>query len=298
LRQLEGGLAALYEGWRGRLLQALAHLEAEIDFADEDLPAEVAARARIGLVALEREIAAHLDDRRGELLRDGLSVAILGAPNVGKSSLLNALIRREAAIVSSIAGTTRDIVEARLDLDGYPVLLADTAGLREIAAEGDPIEREGVKRALTRSEQADLKLLVYDARASPDAPLAALADKDSLYVANKADLLADAKSATFDPQHLVVSAKSGEGMDTLRRRLAEEAALRMNTTEAPALTRARHRVALQDCRASLLRAIAGSKAELVAEDVRLAARALGRITGRIDVEDLLDVIFRDFCIGK
>lgn len=298
LRQLEGGLATVYEAWRARLIRALAHLEAEIDFADEDLPRNIGEAALADLERLRGEIVAHLGDRRrGEVLREGLSVAILGAPNVGKSSLLNALTRRETAIVSSIAGTTRDIVEARLDLGGYPILLADTAGLREVAEGGDPIEREGVRRALARAEQADLRLLVFPAGAAPDPATAALVGPDAILVANKVDLAGEG-GLPVPPGALAVSATSGFGLDTLRQRLLAEAEARMNAGGSPAITRARHRSALKECAAHLERAGVASSPELVAEDVRLAARALGRITGRVDVEDLLDVIFREFCIGK
>ncbi len=296
LRQMEGGLAALYENWRTRLVRVLAHLEAEIDFADEDLPRSIgdAALTEIGL--LRREIAAHLDDRRrGEVLREGLSVAILGAPNVGKSSLINALTRRETAIVSAIAGTTRDIVEARLDLGGYPILLADTAGLREVIADGDPIEREGVRRALARAEQADLRLLVFAAGEGIDSAIAGLGGPNAILVANKADLAPD---APLPDGALSVSATAGVGLDALRQRLCAEAEARMSAEGSPAITRARHRSALTECVADLARADTAPTAELRAEDVRLAARALGRITGRVGVEDLLDVIFHEFCIGK
>ena len=296
LRQMEGGLAALYENWRTRLVRVLAHLEAEIDFADEDLPRSIgdAALAEVGL--LRREIAAHLDDRRrGEVLREGLSVAILGAPNVGKSSLINALTRRETAIVSAIAGTTRDIVEARLDLGGYPILLADTAGLREVVEDGDPIEREGVRRALARAEQADLRLLVFAAGEGIDSATADLVGPNAILVANKADLAPD---EPLPDGALRVSATAGFGLDALRQRLYAEAEVRMNAEGSPAITRARHRSALTECIADLTRADTAPTAELRAEDVRLAARALGKITGRVGVEDLLDVIFHEFCIGK
>ena len=298
LRQLEGGLAALYEDWRARLVRALAHLEAEIDFGDEDLPRNIGDAALADLRRMRGEIAAHIDDRRrGEVLREGLSVAILGAPNVGKSSLMNALTRREMAIVSSIAGTTRDIVEARLDLSGFPVLLADTAGLREVAEGGDPIEREGVRRALARAEQADLRVLVFTAGAAPDPATAALLSPDAVLVANKADLAGES-AVPLPPGAIAVSALTGFGLDALRRRLLAEAEARMNAEASPAITRARHRSALTECAANLERAQGAASPELIAEDVRLAARALGRITGRVDVEDLLDVIFREFCIGK
>ena len=298
LRQMEGGLATVYENWRQRLIRALAHLEAEIDFADEDLPEGVSQGAMSDLAALRSEIARHLDDgRRGEVLREGFSVAILGAPNVGKSSLMNALTRRETAIVSSIAGTTRDIVEARLDLGGYPILLADTAGLRDVdeAAGGDPIEREGIRRALARAENADLRLLVFDARAGLDTATGALAGVNSVLIANKIDL---AVTAEIPPGALAVSASRGDGIAALQHKIQVEAEDRMSVGAHPAITRARHRSALQECTAALDRALYASAAELRTEDVRLAARAVGRITGRIDVEDLLDVIFREFCIGK
>lgn len=298
LRQMEGGLAALYEGWRGRLVRALAHLEAEIDFADEDLPRSIGDAALAELRRLGAEIATHLDDRRrGEVLREGLSVAILGAPNVGKSSLMNALTRRETAIVSSIAGTTRDIVEARLDLGGYPILLADTAGLRELADGTDPIEREGVRRALARAEQADLRLLVFPAGTEPDPATAGLVGPDAILVESKADLIAQA-GVPVTAGAITVSSVTGFGLDALRHRLLAEAEARMNAEGSASITRARHRSALTACVASLERAQGAASLELVAEDVRLAARALGRITGRVDVEDLLDVIFREFCIGK
>ena len=297
LRQMEGGLAVLYEDWRAQLIRALAHLEAEIDFADEDLPRNITVAAMTQLEQLRREIAVHLDDRRrGEVLREGLSVAILGAPNVGKSSLMNALTRRETAIVSSIAGTTRDIVEARLDLGGYPILLADTAGLRDVADSGDPIEREGVRRALARAEQADLRLLLFPAGAEPDAATAALAGPDSILIRSKADLLQAPSSPPAGG--LAVSATTGAGLDALRTRLLAEAEARMEAGASPAITRARHRAALTECVESLKRAQDADSLDLIAEDVRLAARALGRITGRVDVEELLDVIFREFCIGK
>ena len=299
LRQMEGGLASLYDDWRTRLVRALAHLEADIDFADEDLPLDISREALAVLGGLRDDILRHLDDRRrGQVLREGLSVAILGAPNVGKSSLLNALTRRETAIVSSIAGTTRDIVEARLDLGGYPILLADTAGLREVAEGGDPIEREGVRRALERAEHADLRLLVFDARAAPDAATASLIGPDAVLVANKADLAASVEMCAVPPESVIVSAATGLGLDVLRARLLAEAEARMDTISSPMITRVRHRSALLECAECLGRAREATSPELIAEDVRLAVRALGRITGRVEVDDLLELIFREFCIGK
>jgi len=298
LRQMDGALGTLYEGWRRALVVSLARLEAEIDFPDEeDVPGESVAAIGPVLRATGGEIAAHLaDDRRGERLREGIEIAILGPPNAGKSSLINVLSQREAAIVSAQAGTTRDVVELHLDLGGYPVVLADTAGLRDAL---DPVEAEGVRRARVRAESADLRLVVIEAGDSLTAETAALLSADAILVVNKIDLAAplsvDAGAAAVYP----VSAMTGEGLPALIDGLTAAVRTRLEAAgAAPAITRARHRAALEDCRAAIDRALAGIAPELVAEDVRLAARSLGRITGRVDVEDVLDVVFREFCIGK
>ena len=303
LRQLSGELHGLYDDWRGRLLRALAHIEAAIDFPDEGLPDSISEQVSGTVSGLVDQIAGHLaDNRRGERLRDGLSVAILGPPNAGKSSLLNALARREAAITAATAGTTRDVIEVHLDLGGYPAIVADTAGLREA---GDAIEAEGVRRAQARAAEADLKLLVLDAtrpeEASPS--IRALVDADTLVVANKIDLAPKDSDAAWadalgETPALRLSVKKGTGLDALLARLTQELAHRFDAGSAPLITRARHRAALEECLAALRRYDAAALPELAAEDLRLAARALGRITGRVDVEDLLDIIFRDFCIGK
>ncbi len=299
LRQMEGALGKLYEGWRERLTRSLAHIEADIDFPDEDLPSGVSDAARPVLNTLAAEIDAHLDDKgRGERLREGLHIAIVGAPNAGKSSLLNALARREAAIVSARAGTTRDVIEVHLDLGGYPVVLADTAGLREAAA--DEVEEEGIRRALDRAACADVKVAVFDATALPvlDTATVALVDANTVVVLNKTDVASADTPAVGGHAATPVSARTGAGLADLERRLTAFTADRLAGSGTPALTRARHRAALEECRDALRRALSAPLPELMAEDVRLASRALGRITGRVDVEDLLDVIFRDFCIGK
>jgi tRNA modification GTPase len=296
LAQLGGALGALYEGWREALLRALAHLEAAIDFPEEDLPTGLEEEVAGVAARLAREIGAHLADRRrGERLRDGVSIAILGPPNAGKSSLLNVLARRDAAITSAVAGTTRDVIEVHLDLGGYPVILADTAGLRETA---DPVEAEGVRRARARGEAADLKLLVFAAdEPASAASLAAWQDADAILVATKVDLVPGEGRASLPAAALPVSAVTGEGLDALLARLEGEVADRL-AGEGAALTRTRHRKALEEALAALELAGRASAAELLAEDLRLATRALGRITGRVDVEDVLDLIFREFCIGK
>ncbi len=309
-RQYEGVLGALYETWRERLMRVLAHLEASIDFADDDVPPDLDARQTQEIEALAVEMAAHLNDRhRGERLRDGISVAILGPPNAGKSSILNVLARRDAAIVSATAGTTRDVIDVHLDLGGYPVTLADTAGLRESA---DALENEGMRRALARAAQADMKLLVFDGAAWPgmDPATRALADAATLAVVNKSDLIeramrekgADgnggAAGAINGVAPLFVSATTGEGIPALLEGLTRLVDGRCGWTDAPVLTTARHREAVETCVNHLNRAAVARQTELQAEDVRMAARSLGRITGRVDVEDVLDIIFRDFCIGK
>ncbi|HEX6977716.1 MAG TPA: tRNA uridine-5-carboxymethylaminomethyl(34) synthesis GTPase MnmE [Alphaproteobacteria bacterium] len=309
-RQLDGALGRLTESWRARLLRALAHAEAEIDFPDEDLPGGLISALVPDLERLAGEIRVHLaDDRRGERLREGFSIAILGPPNAGKSSLLNALARREAAIVSAHAGTTRDVIEVQLDLGGYPVIVADTAGIRalsESAADAHAaIEREGIRRALARAEAADLRIVVLDATAGePDESLVRLIDAESVVVLNKIDIAPHAEPIV--PGHMWrVSVRTGEGLDALVAALTDIVARRlaMEDGAAPVITRARHRAALEACAESLDRALAAVQGhagapELFAEDLRLAARALGRITGRVGVEDVLDVVFREFCIGK
>ena len=299
LGQLGGDLGRLYENWREKLLGALAHQEATIDFSDEDLPEEIDSKVRLEVAALDCRIADHLDDgRRGERLRAGVRVVIVGAPNVGKSSLLNLLARRDAAIVSATAGTTRDVIEVHMDLGGYPVTVADTAGLRDGSGE---VEREGVRRARQRAGDADLKLAVFDATAWPDVDgeTRRLVDADTVVAINKADLATPAPPLEVEGRTAyAVSVLTGDGVDALVTVLEREVAERCSVAASPQLTRARHRQALEDCRAGLGRFLAAPSAELAAEDLRLAARALGRITGRVGVEDMLDIIFRDFCIGK
>jgi tRNA modification GTPase len=297
LRQMEGGLAQLIDGWTRRLARIMAHLEATIDFPDEDLPGDLLDPLENDVVRLAAEIRTGLDDgRRGEILRDGVSVAIIGPPNSGKSSLLNALVGRDAAIVSAIAGTTRDVIEVRLDLGGYPVILADTAGLHESA---DVIEAEGIRRARMRAEAADVKVLVLDASAPESLEeFAGEHDQRTLLVWNKSDLV---NGSTVPAGALGLSVKTGEGMDLLLSALSGKVFEILSGPPA-IVTRLRHRTALRECLEALERMFhvkhRADQPELVAEELRLALRALGRITGRVDVEDLLDIVFREFCIGK
>ena len=283
LRQLEGALGDLYRDWSDRLRSALARQEALIDFPDEDLPPEVEADLLASVHSLRGEIGAHLDDRRrGEKIREGLCFAITGAPNVGKSSLINALAQRDVAIVSATPGTTRDAIETRIVLGGVPITLVDTAGLRDTT---DPIEAEGVRRARSRAASADLVLTVIEAGSPFDA--------GGLVVANKSDLYPEQR-----PDVLPVSALTGAGLPELLARLAAEAIALTQSSGPPPLTRARHRTALSAAARWLADAEDAIEPELRGEAMRLALRAIGTITGQVGVEDILDSIFRQFCIGK
>ncbi len=308
-RQLKGLIGDRAEAWRQQIIEALALVEARIDFADEaDVPEDLVNPALHAARRLRAEVAAALaGSGRGERLRDGLVVAIAGPPNAGKSTLLNRLARREAAIVSPHAGTTRDVIEVHLDLDGYPVTLLDTAGIRDSA---DPVEQEGVRRARERAAAADLVLWVIDAsavggdRGEIDKNIA---ESDIWEINNKLDLVVDKlcirseSRSDNDPVTFAISAADGTGMDALVAVLATYARDYFSATESAIVTRARHRRALEETVSALDRALSEGESgqeELIAEDLRAAATALGRLTGRVDVEDILDVIFRDFCIGK
>lgn len=316
-RQLKGLIGDRAEAWRQRLIEALALVEARIDFSDEaDVPDDlITPAAKIARVLRDEIVAALADGGRGERLRDGLVVAIAGPPNAGKSTLLNRLTRREAAIVSPFAGTTRDVIEVHFDLDGFPVTILDTAGIREVA---EPVEQEGVRRARARAAEADLVLWVTDVsadgRASARSPQLS-SDAPQWLVKNKIDLLEESarhRSIADRPRHpkrdelefvFSISAERGEGLDALFGALAEFAKDSFAPGEAAVITRARHRRALEEAAAALDRAVVESAAEtpreeLIAEELRHASWALGRLTGRVDVEDVLDKIFRDFCIGK
>lgn len=299
LRQAEGGLARLIESWAARLTRLLARQEAFIEFEEEDLPPDLDAAVAAEAAALRAEIAASLEaGHRAERLREGLLVAILGAPNAGKSSLLNALVGREAAIVSTRAGTTRDVVEARLDLGGVPVTLADTAGLRD--GTEDEIEAEGIRRARHRGEMADLVLAVFAADQAPDAATLALLRPGGivLAVASKIDLVPTPPPALGGLPAIGVSVRNGDGLAALRERLVEAATARAGLTEEAGLTRPRHRAALQEVVVWLHALGAAALPELRAEALRAALRALGRLTGQVGVEAVLDLVFGEFCIGK
>ncbi|MGV1014356.1 MAG: tRNA uridine-5-carboxymethylaminomethyl(34) synthesis GTPase MnmE [Methyloceanibacter sp.] len=315
LAQAEGSLRALYEGWRAELIKAQALIEAGLDFADEgDVVADVQVKAEAIVRDLLAAISKHLSDKRGERLRDGFRVVIAGPPNAGKSSLLNALARRDVAIVSEEAGTTRDAIEVHLDLGGIPVLLIDTAGLREAAG---AVEAEGVARARAHAEAADLVLWLVDATAPQWTPppgflvsgsgrvsdaipsqIGAIPSQiNAISVLNKRDL---APEMTPPESVAAISAKTGEGLDVLLKSLEQRAiSATASDAGAPLLTRTRHRTELDAAHSALARFADKSLIpELKAEELRVAARHLGRLTGHIDVEDVLGAIFAEFCIGK
>ena len=295
IAQAEGGARAVYEAWREELVKAQALTEAGLDFADEaDVAAAAAVQADVIVAKLLGAILKRLAERRGERLRDGFRVVIAGPPNAGKSSLLNALAKRDVAIVSEEAGTTRDVIEVHLDLGGLPVIVTDTAGIRE--AEG-AIEAEGVRRTLARIEDADLVLWMVDATAPQWEPKSAqiLANAAHIRVLNKVDLVKSLHIA----DGVALSAKTGEGVAELVEILSTRAGEGLAVGEPAVITRARHRTELKAAAEALgrFREERGGP-ELKAEELRLAARHLGRLTGRIDVEEVLGAIFSEFCIGK
>jgi tRNA modification GTPase len=296
LLQAQGAASARYEAWRRSLLRAQALVEAELDFADEgDVGVATAVEASQIVGGLLGEIEEPLKGG-GERLRDGVRIVIAGAPNAGKSSLLNALAQRDVAIVSEEAGTTRDVIEVHLDLGGVPVIVADTAGLRE--AEGR-VERAGIDRALKRVGEADIVLWLVDAAEPVWQPPDSLCTGSDgfMTVLNKIDL---APELAGDRDVILISVKTGQGLDRLIAVLAEQAALATEQgAGSPLMTRARHRVELEGARDALRRFGDPSLSpELKAEELRIAARHLGRLTGRIDVEEVLGAIFAEFCIGK
>jgi tRNA modification GTPase len=284
LRQMSGALGARLSGWSARLRHILAFQEALIDFPDEDLPSNVEAGLLADLRALAAEIAAEIARAPdAERLREGVVVTIVGAPNVGKSSLLNALAKRDVAIIAATPGTTRDALEVRIDLGGVPVTLIDTAGLRETE---DPVEKEGIRRARASAASADLVLCLVDARCPEEFPEA------DITIANKTDLAPP-------PQGMPgVSVLTGDGLRKLEDLLSNAVAHLTNTGTDPVFTRARHAAAARDAAAALSRAERSGLPELRAENLRLALNSLARITGAVDAEAILDDVFANFCIGK
>ncbi len=292
MRQMRGELSGFYNDIRAKTISCLALLEAYIDFPDEEIPESVLAQWRETITSLRQSISSALsDNKRGERVRDGLSIVIVGAPNAGKSSLLNRLAGREAAIVSQHAGTTRDVIEVQMDIAGYPVVLMDTAGLRHSENE---VEEEGINRARARAGQADIKLALFDGSKLPDmdAQTKELLDENTIVIITKSDL------GEQDCKYLSISAKTGEGIDKLLTVIEEKVKDSFGQGASSLITRARHRGLLQEAELLLSAAMEDKELELSCEELRRAALAIGKITGKIQVDDVLDVIFREFCIGK
>lgn len=291
LRQLSGKLGEIYDQWRFRLIEISAMIEAAIDFPDEDLPKNVVDHVEEEVKKLCSEIKSHLSDAKiGEKIKDGLSLAIIGAPNVGKSSLLNFLAKSDVAIVSDIAGTTRDVIETHLSIAGVAVKISDTAGIHETV---DKIEAEGIRRALAKAQHADLKIFMIDAtnpRIRED-----LIDDSTIVVINKSDL---SPSQPELVEGLKISLTKNLGTDVLLKKLEEKINKIIPHHNSPLITQERYRTLLSNCVESLAEFSMNKNIELAAEDLRLAAREIGKIVGRVDVDDILDVIFSRFCIGK
>ena len=296
--QVDGALSEIAFGWREKAIKIAAHVEAYIDFPDEEIPESTLTSLGDEMSVLIRDIEKGLNDgRRGEILREGFRVAVIGPPNAGKSTLVNWLSKRPVSIISEQPGTTRDVLEASLDLGGYPVIIADTAGLR---ASTDPIENEGIKRAQEWAKTANSRLILLEPsteagfleRLKPN-------PECDLVVLNKIDLLPrDFKKE----ETLAISLKDEIGLDKLLNGLKKIVSKSMVGQEPPVITRTRHREALQICLNSIKSAktalLSDEEPEIVAEELRAATKSLGRVVGAVDVEDLLDVVFGDFCIGK
>lgn len=300
MRQMEGNLKNLYSGWREELLKVLVYLEAFIDFPDEEIPQNDVFKLENTVFKLAKDIKNHISsDNIGERLREGFRVTIVGAPNAGKSSLLNTIVNREAAIVSDIAGTTRDAVDVHLDLKGYPVMFTDTAGLREVE---DTIEKKGIEIAYHKIEEADLIICLFDALTdsvqSFDNIKKNFQDK-IIYVANKCDKITADKQELLEKQGCIcISAKYKQGIENLINKITEIIASKFTSNSNLLITRNRYREALKETIENLENFNLHKEIELSAEDIRLASRGLGKITGQIEVDEILDKIFGTFCIGK
>lgn len=302
IRQAGGILEELYNGWRGQLLRIISLLEAYIDFPDEDIPDSVLNEVTSTHAKLINEISEYLNDnRKGELLRSGLKLAIIGPPNAGKSSLLNFLMRRDIAIVSNIAGTTRDIIEGHLDIGGYPIILQDTAGIRDESS--DVIEQEGIKRAIDSAKKADIKIIIFDAEKldfSMNEDIIGLIDENSIVIINKIDLIPEDKIFDIEEKYrcLRVSIKNNIALSDILENIEEIAENMAGFTETPYITNERHRHYLKQALIYLNDFNLDNDLVLATEDIRMAMRRVGAITGVIGVEEILGEIFKNFCIGK
>lgn len=294
--QMEGGLKKLYENWREELVTVLAYLEAFIDFPDENIPESKKESVLNTVFKLIKEIDEHLKTSKyGERLKEGFKVVIAGPANAGKSSLLNHLAGRRAAIVSNMAGTTRDALDIYTDIAGFPVIFTDTAGIRETS---DKIEKKGVKITKEKIKKADLVLALFDATKPLPAMFAKKPDSKTILVANKADKLSFKRCSELEKKYILISIKSGYGMDTLSDLIATKVKKMFEAPASVPITRLRYKETLKECLQNLKNFHFNKEIELSTEDIRLAVRALGKITGRVEVDEILDKIFGAFCIGK
>jgi tRNA modification GTPase len=299
IKQMTGLLAEKYENWRKVLLKLMSYIEAFIDFPDEEIPSEIMDEVNSSISLLITDISSHLNDnKRGEKLRSGINLAIFGPPNVGKSSLMNYLANRDIAIVSDIAGTTRDFIETFIDIEGYPICLVDTAGIRENTQ--DLIEQEGINRAIQKTRESDIKILMLDVETdfhNLDTIITGLIDPKTIVVINKVDIK-NPNTADIKNPVICISLKSGQNLELLLREIKNQASNIAGLSEHPNITRARHRQNIELALQSLQFFDLSKDLVLAAEDLRQATRYLSFITGKITVEDILGEIFSSFCIGK
>jgi tRNA modification GTPase len=301
LKIMSGKSSDKFNSWREKLLKILSHIEAKIDFPDEDLPENIISEIRKTSNKVLTEIKKTLNDQKvGERIREGFKIAIVGPTNAGKSSLLNYLSKRDVAIVSEIAGTTRDVIETHLNLDGYPVVVSDTAGIRDSKNE---IEKKGIKVALNRAEDADLKLVIVSAKnVDFTVVLKSLLSKDAILVVNKSDLMKGKLNRKFKKyEHVLISIKKDLNLNKLISKIKSKLKNKFISSENILITRERHRQNLKNCVCHLQKfdeRRTTREVDKAAEDLRLATRHLGMIVGKVDVEELLGSIFNDFCIGK
>ena len=299
VKLVQGNASNYYNDLREKIIKSLAFIEAKIDFAEEDLPEKVLKDAHKSIKEIHSEITKIIEDNKvGEKIRDGFRVSITGEVNAGKSSLLNLLSKREVAIVSDEAGTTRDVIETYLNLDGYPVILADTAGIREAKNE---VEKKGISLALGKSKEADLNIVVIDNSSKKiNNEIQNMINKDTIILLNKSDV-SDKQNHQFDVDTVLASVKSNKNIDKLINLVKAKLSKKFSSNNSALITRERHRVKLNDCLKEIdkfLKKDQNKDLELAAEDLRMATRHLGSIVGKVDVEEILGSIFKDFCIGK
>ena len=299
VKLVQGNASKYYNDLREKLVKSLSYIEAKIDFAEDDLPEKVLKEVHKSIKNIQQDIKKILEDNKiGEKIRDGFRVSIIGEVNAGKSSLLNLLSKREVAIVSEEAGTTRDVIEIFLSIDGYPVILADTAGIRETKNE---VEKKGVSLALEKLKKADINIIMIDNSSKEiDNKIKDLINKDSIVLLNKSDIKND-QNHKFDATTILVSVKDNKNIDIFVKKLKEKLSNKFATKKNTLITRERHRVKLSECLKEIDKFLSKDQnkdIELAAEDLRMATRHLGSIVGKVDVEEILGSIFKDFCIGK